>query len=92
MYFNVGTHVFLSTPVAPPAPSEHLKTYEEEKENEAWEEFFSDDHELPYWVNEVTKESTWVEPEPVRLKRVSYLFSTCLYIMHAYSCVTLSFS
>ena len=47
MYFNVGTHVFLSTPVAPPAPSEHLKTYEEEKENEAWEEFFSDDHELP---------------------------------------------
>lgn len=65
------THVFLSTPVAPPAPSEHLKTFDEEKENDAWEEFFSKEHELPYWVNDITKESTWVEPGPVKFKRLA---------------------
>ena len=77
-----GTHVFLSTPVAPPAPSEHLKTFDEEKENDAWEEFFSKEHELPYWVNDITKESTWVEPGPVKFKRVCTSTSTSQHLLH----------
>ena len=84
----VGTHVFLSTPVAPPIPSEHLKTYNEEKENEAWEEFFSDEYNLPYWVNDITKESTWVEPGPVKFSRVNlsffiHTFICALYLLFA---------
>jgi hypothetical protein len=37
-----GTHVFLSTPVLPPEPNDHMKSYNEEKHNDAWEEFYSE--------------------------------------------------
>ena len=45
---------------------------DEEKQHEAWEEYFSDAHQRPYWVNSLTEESTWIEPPVLASK---YKFS-----------------
>ena len=55
--------VLLSTPVRPPAPTDHMKKLKEEEVANAWEEYFNSEHQMPYWVNSLTNETTWHKPK-----------------------------
>ena len=57
------TEVLLTTPVRPPAPTEYMKNLKDEEIANAWEEHFNDEHQMPYWANNLTDETTWHKPK-----------------------------
>ena len=57
------TEVLLTTPVRPPAPTDYMKNLKDEEIANAWEEHFNDEHQIPYWANNLTNETTWHKPK-----------------------------
>lgn len=57
------TEVLLTTPVRPPASTDYMKNLKDEEIANAWEEHFNHEHQMPYWANNLTNETTWHKPK-----------------------------